>query len=55
MKDLLIVNFVVAMIFTLCYVYQFVYLLVALIRDTKKYPDGGDFFYRVSFLQGNWC
>lgn len=41
MKDLLIVNFIVAVVFTLCYVYQFVYLLVALIRDTKKYPDGG--------------
>ena len=41
MKDLLIFNFVVAILFTLCYVYQFVYLLVALIRDTKKYPDGG--------------
>ena len=40
MRDLLIFNVVLAALFTLCYIYQFIYLLVALIRDTKKYPEG---------------
>lgn len=41
MRSLLVFNIVVAVLFTLCYMYQFIYLLVALIRDTKKYPEGG--------------
>lgn len=40
MRDLLSFNMIVAVLFTLCYIYQFVYLLVSLIRDTKKYPEG---------------
>lgn len=41
MKDLLIVNVAIAILFTLCYLYQFIYVIVALIKDTEKYPDGG--------------
>lgn len=37
MKDLLIVNLVVAVLFTLCYIYQFVYLFIALIKEPKRY------------------
>ena len=40
MKDLLIVNVAIAVLFTLCYLYQFIYVIVALIKDTKKYPEG---------------
>ena len=38
---ILLFNFIVGILFTVCYLYQFIYLLVALIRDTEKYPEGG--------------
>lgn len=41
MRDLIIVNLIIAVLFTLCYAYQFIYILVALIKDTVKYPEGG--------------
>ena len=41
MRDLLVFNVVFAALFTLCYIYQFIYLLVALVRDNKKLPEGG--------------
>lgn len=40
MRELLVVNIIIAVLFTLCYTYQFIYILVALVKDTKKYPEG---------------
>ena len=47
MKDLLIVNLILAIFFTVCYTYQFIYILIALIKEPKKYTSDNRNRYAV--------
>jgi len=47
MKSLLIVNVILAALFTICQFYQFVYILIALFRNSKVFPDGAKNRYAV--------